>query len=63
VVVRSAAARRQVDSNTMALQYLEMLRTVGAAESTKFVVPAELFGLLRPFLQHNVAAAETKEEG
>jgi regulator of protease activity HflC (stomatin/prohibitin superfamily) len=56
-------AARQVDSNTMALQYLEMLRTVGAAESTKFVVPAELLGLLRPFLQHNAAAAETKEEG
>lgn len=50
-------AARQVDSKTMALQYLDMLRTVGAAESTKFVVPAELMGLLRPFLEHHAAAA------
>ncbi|MGH7508505.1 MAG: SPFH domain-containing protein [Gemmatimonadales bacterium] len=53
-------AARQVDSKTMALQYLDMLRTVGAAESTKLLVPAELMGLLRPFLEHNAAAAEAK---
>ena len=53
-------AARQVDSKTMALQYLDMLRTVGAAESTKLVVPAELMGLLRPFLEHHAAAAEAR---
>jgi regulator of protease activity HflC (stomatin/prohibitin superfamily) len=53
-------AARQVDSKTMALQYLDMLRTVGAAESTKLLVPAELMGLLRPFLEHNAAAAEAR---
>ena len=53
-------AARQVDSKTMALQYLEMLRTVGAAESTKLLVPAELMGLLRPFLAHDAAAADAK---
>lgn len=53
-------AARQVDSNTMALQYLEMLRTVGAGESTKFIVPAELTALLRPFLEHNAAAGGGK---
>jgi regulator of protease activity HflC (stomatin/prohibitin superfamily) len=53
-------AARQVDSKTMALQYLDMLRTVGAAESTKLLVPAELMGLLRPFLEHNTAAGEAK---
>ena len=53
-------AARQVDSKTMALQYLDMLRTVGAAESTKLLVPAELMGLLRPFLAHDAAAAEAK---
>ena len=51
-------AARQVDSKTMALQYLDMLRTVGAAESTKLLVPAELTGLLRPFLEHGRAAGE-----
>lgn len=53
-------AARKVDGKTMALQYLEMLRTVGAAESTKIVIPAELTNLLRPFLEHTVAAAEAK---
>ena len=53
-------AARQVDSKTMALQYLEMLRVLGAAESTKLVVPVELMGLLRPFLEHNAAASEAK---
>jgi regulator of protease activity HflC (stomatin/prohibitin superfamily) len=53
-------AARQVDSKTMALQYLDMLRTVGAAESTKLLVPAELMGLLRPFLEHDAAAAEAR---
>jgi regulator of protease activity HflC (stomatin/prohibitin superfamily) len=53
-------AARQVDSKTMALQYLDMLRTVGAAESTKLLVPAELMGLLRPFLEHHAAAAEAR---
>jgi regulator of protease activity HflC (stomatin/prohibitin superfamily) len=53
-------AARQIDSKTMALQYLDMLRTVGAGESTKLVVPAELMGLLRPFLEHHAAAAEAR---
>jgi regulator of protease activity HflC (stomatin/prohibitin superfamily) len=53
-------AARQVDSNTMSLQYLDMLRTIGTAESTKLVVPAELMGLLRPFAEHNAAASESK---
>jgi regulator of protease activity HflC (stomatin/prohibitin superfamily) len=53
-------AARQIDSKTMALQYLDMLRTVGAAESTKLVVPVELMGLLRPFLEHHAAAAEAR---
>jgi hypothetical protein len=44
----------------MTLQYLDMLRTVGAAESTKLIVPAELTNLLRPFFEHTSAAAEGK---
>jgi regulator of protease activity HflC (stomatin/prohibitin superfamily) len=35
-----------VDSKTMTLQYLEALKVVGAAPSTKFVLPMELTGLL-----------------
>ena len=33
---------RNVDANTMALQYLDALREIGASESTKFVLPMEL---------------------
>ena len=53
-------AARQVDSKTMALQYLDMLRTIGAAPSTKLIVPAELTNMLRPFFEHNAAAAAAK---
>jgi regulator of protease activity HflC (stomatin/prohibitin superfamily) len=35
-----------VDSKTMTLQYLEALKVVGSAPSTKFVLPMELTGLL-----------------
>jgi regulator of protease activity HflC (stomatin/prohibitin superfamily) len=35
-----------VDANTMSLQYLEALKTIGSSPSTKFVVPMELSNLL-----------------
>ena len=38
---------RQVDSKTMGLQYLEALKVLGAAPSTKFVLPLELTGMLQ----------------
>src|SRR3984957_10067868 len=39
-------AAEGLDSNTMALQYLDALKKLGASPSTKFVVPMELAGLL-----------------
>jgi regulator of protease activity HflC (stomatin/prohibitin superfamily) len=39
-------AARQVDANTMSLQYLETLKQIGASPSTKFIVPMELSDLL-----------------
>lgn len=42
---------RGVDSNTMSLQYLDMLKTLGAAPATKLVIPAEFTNLLRPFIE------------
>jgi regulator of protease activity HflC (stomatin/prohibitin superfamily) len=35
-----------IDANTMSLQYLEALKTIGASPATTFVVPMELTGLL-----------------
>jgi regulator of protease activity HflC (stomatin/prohibitin superfamily) len=40
------AVARDVDANTMQLQYLETLKQVGSSPSTKLVVPMELGGLL-----------------
>jgi regulator of protease activity HflC (stomatin/prohibitin superfamily) len=37
----------RVDSKTMGLQYLEALKVLGAAPSTKFVLPLELTGMLQ----------------
>jgi hypothetical protein len=36
----------------MSLQYLEALKALGAAPSTKLVVPAEFTSLLRPLIEH-----------
>ncbi len=54
---RIVQVARTLESNTMALQYLEVLRVLAAAPSTKIVVPADLGNLLRPLLGHTAAAA------
>jgi regulator of protease activity HflC (stomatin/prohibitin superfamily) len=43
------AEAKEVDSKTMALQYLETLRSVGSSPSTKFVVPMEIVTLAQQF--------------
>lgn len=40
-------AAKDVDSKTMALQYMEMLRSVGASPSTKFILPMELTSIVQ----------------
>ncbi|OGN87513.1 MAG: hypothetical protein A2X23_03440 [Chloroflexi bacterium GWC2_73_18] len=42
------AAAKGIDQKTMALQYLEALKSIGASASTKWVIPAEFTALLRP---------------
>jgi len=37
---------KKLDSKTMALQYLEMLKELGKSESTKFVLPMEMLSLI-----------------
>jgi regulator of protease activity HflC (stomatin/prohibitin superfamily) len=39
---------RGVDSKTMALQYLETLKMLGASPATKFIFPMEFTNLIRP---------------
>jgi hypothetical protein len=37
-----------VDHNTMALQYLEMMKQLGQSESTKWVIPMDLGQIAGP---------------
>jgi regulator of protease activity HflC (stomatin/prohibitin superfamily) len=51
-------AAQGVVSNTMSLQYLETLRSLGQSEATKFILPLEFTSLLQPLLHHTRASAE-----
>jgi hypothetical protein len=46
-----------VDSNTMSLQYLETLRTLGASPASKFIFPMEFTRLLEPIFNHRSGSA------
>lgn len=54
---RVFAVARNLDSKTMSLQYLDALKSIGGASSTKLLVPVELTNLLRPFLEHTADAS------
>lgn len=41
---------KDIDANTLSLQYFDTLKQLGAAESTKFILPMEFTNLLRPFI-------------
>jgi regulator of protease activity HflC (stomatin/prohibitin superfamily) len=45
-LARIVEVARTLDANTMSLQYLDALRTLGQSDSTKFVIPLELSSLL-----------------
>jgi regulator of protease activity HflC (stomatin/prohibitin superfamily) len=48
-LTRIFQAASGVDEKTMALQYLEALKALGAGPATKFVIPAEFTRLVEPF--------------
>jgi len=53
---------RRLDQKTMALQYLETLKTLGSSPATKYVFPVEFLSLMAPlreFLQ-SVTATTSK---
>jgi regulator of protease activity HflC (stomatin/prohibitin superfamily) len=43
------SAASQIDQKTMALQYLEAFKALGASPSTKFILPLEITGLAETF--------------
>jgi regulator of protease activity HflC (stomatin/prohibitin superfamily) len=47
---------RNVDDNTMALQYLTTLRELGASPSTKYIFPLEFTSLVQRFVEANSKA-------
>jgi regulator of protease activity HflC (stomatin/prohibitin superfamily) len=46
---RIFSAAKGIDERTMALQYLDALKALGAGAATKFVIPMEFTQLLKPF--------------
>lgn len=51
-----------IDSKTMSLQYLDMLKALGASPATKLVVPTEFTNLLRPLIEHTAEAAQVQAQ-
>jgi regulator of protease activity HflC (stomatin/prohibitin superfamily) len=63
---RIFAAAHVVDEKTMALQYLEALKALGASPATKFIIPTEFTRLIEPFagyVQRGMAAGEGRATG
>jgi regulator of protease activity HflC (stomatin/prohibitin superfamily) len=50
------AVAREIDSKTLTLQYLEALKALGAADSTKLVIPTELVNIAQPLVDHALRA-------
>jgi len=60
-LTRIFQAASGVDQKTMALQYLEALKALGASPATKFIIPTEFTRLLEPitgFVERGMAAGE-----
>ena len=56
-------AASQVDQKTMALQYLEAFKALGASPSTKYIIPLEITQLADSFRGYLESANETPPEG
>src|ERR671914_2989769 len=58
---RIVRVARTLESNTMALQYLDVLRAIAGSPSTKVLIPTEITNLLRPFVDHTAASSARPE--
>jgi regulator of protease activity HflC (stomatin/prohibitin superfamily) len=56
-------AASRVDDNTMALQYLEMMKALAAGPSTKWVIPMELTSFVQGFARNLAVAASNGSQG
>ncbi len=57
---RIFAAASLVDQKTMALQYLEALKDLGAGASTKWIIPAEFTRFLEPITEYVADSVKSK---
>jgi len=48
---------KTLDGNTMSLQYLDTLKTLGASPSAKFIFPMEFASFLKPFVNSSAQSA------
>jgi len=55
-------AAQKLDSRTLLLQYLETLKDVASAPSTKIVLPLEVFRLIKPLEKISGILSESQEE-
>jgi regulator of protease activity HflC (stomatin/prohibitin superfamily) len=56
-------AAKGIDEKTMALQYLDAIKVLGAGESTKWILPMELAELTRPVADAMRVAREAGDKG
>ena len=65
-LTRIYGAAGKVDAKTMALQYLEALKALGASPATKFVIPTEFTRLIEPFagfVERGMGPADSRGSG
>ena len=65
-LTRIFSAASGIDEKTMALQYLEALKALGASPSTKFIIPTEFTRLLEPisgFVGRGMSGPGSKDDG
>jgi regulator of protease activity HflC (stomatin/prohibitin superfamily) len=55
------SAAKGVDAKTMALQYLDTLKALGASPSTKYIFPMEFTNLLNPLREYTKESSEGKK--
>ena len=55
------AVAKNIDANTLSLQYFETLKSIGESPATKYVFPLEFTNFLRPFTSL-VGGQDKKEE-
>ena len=54
---------RNIDANTLSLQYFDTLKQLGQSQSTKFIFPLEFTNLLKPFIRMANKRDGEDEEG